>query len=143
MSTTCEACGVEFEAATARRRFCGAPACDRLRARTRKQKQRGGNVVPLTARPVPAADVELGDLVAATVRKLSVADRLDTPEGLAAVVLAERLTASAQGTDTGSSIAALTKQLLATLEKALEGAAVAADPIDELFARRQAKLGAS
>ena len=56
--------------------------------------------------------------------------------GLAAVVLAQRIAA---GEDTGAGIAAMVKQLGATMADALRGVAVEGDPLDELRARRAAK----
>ena len=43
--------------------------------------------------------------------------------------------------DTGSSVAALSKELRAVTAKALEGAQLGADPVDQLRTRRLGKLG--
>ena len=61
--------------------------------------------------------------------ELEAAGRLDTSAGLAAVVLAQRIAA---GEDTGAGIAAMVKQLGATMADALRGVAVEGDPLDEL-----------
>lgn len=128
MERTCDGCGNAYEAATARSQFCRTPECDRARARARKAKQRG-TVVQLPTRE-PADD---GSNEAITRAELAAAGRLDTIAGRNALSLARRLDAGAQ--DSGSSFAALAKQHLAAVEKALEGAAAVEDPIE---LRRQA-----
>lgn len=71
--------------------------------------------------------------------ELAELDRQDTPLGRTALALAARLDA---GQDSGASMAALAKQLRETLSAATDGAKVAADPLDELRRRREAKRGA-
>jgi hypothetical protein len=71
-----------------------------------------------------------------TARELEDAGRLDTVFGQAALVLARRIESPME---TGSSIASMTKQLRETMVDALKGAAVAADPLDEIRARRDSK----
>jgi hypothetical protein len=77
-------------------------------------------------------------LVDATRAVLEAADRLNTPAGVSALLLAGKMDA---GGDTGSALAALAKQHLAVLDEATRGALVAADPVDDLRARRMARLG--
>jgi hypothetical protein len=65
--------------------------------------------------------------------ELQAAGRADTALGQQALALAERVN---NPRDTGSAIAALSKELRAVMVEALKGAEVAADPLDELRARR-------
>lgn len=123
----CEACDGEFEG---RGRFCKRGDCTRARARARKRESRG-TVVEL---PAPDSS-EVPSNYTATLRALEAAERLGTPAGVNALTLAQRLdTATAES---GSGIAALSKQHLAALEEATRNARVAADPVDELRARRE------
>jgi len=75
-----------------------------------------------------------GTNYAVTLADLERGGRLDTPAGRNALTLASRLD-SASG-DTGSSIAALSKQHLAALAEALKDAPRADDGVDELAAFR-------
>lgn len=77
---------------------------------------------------------------AATRARLDAAGRLGSPEGMSALLLARKLD---QGGDTGSAMAALAKQHLASLEAAVRDAELASDPVDELRSRRQRRLSAS
>lgn len=80
--------------------------------------------------------VDGGGLAGAIQRELSAAGRLDTYLGQQALMLADRIGSSM---DTGSSVAALSRELREVMAKALDGVKVAADPLDELRARRAAK----
>lgn len=135
----CEFCGSEFEAKTKRARFCKQKDCQRARARARKQKQRSPATVTELPRPEGGAVDDSDDSVfAATRAQLEAADRLRTPTGAAALALAKRID-SGSFADTGSSFAAVVKELRATLGEALADAAVPDDPVDELRARREAR----
>lgn len=72
-------------------------------------------------------------LVATVQETLVKASRLDTPEGAIALRLAETLDDAGH---TASGIAALAKQLHASLDLALKGAEEVGDEVDELKARR-------
>jgi uncharacterized protein YoaH (UPF0181 family) len=52
--------------------------------------------------------------------------------------LAELMTG---GYDTGSAVAAMSRELRAVMAEALKGAAQAVDPMDELAARRARRIG--
>lgn len=78
-------------------------------------------------------------LVATVETALAKAGRDDTPDGAIALRLAETL---ADGGHTASGIAALAKELRATVESALKGAETAADGVDELKQRRERRRGA-
>lgn len=77
-------------------------------------------------------------MFSATLTALADAGRVHSPAGQNALALATRIDGGA--TDTGSSIAALSKQHLAAMSEALrdtEGAK--ADSVDELRKRREAR----
>ena len=131
MRRTCEMCGAAFEAKTDRARVCGE------RCKKRAQRARGAAPsVPLAVRDTSPAD-GLPSNVEVTREVLEAAERLRTPAGVGALTLAAKLD---MGTDTGSALAALQKQHMAALEEALRDAKVAASPLDELRARREARL---
>jgi hypothetical protein len=88
---------------------------------------RRGDVDPASARP---------ELVAAIEAELEAAGRLDTALGRQALRLAQRMHSEF---DTGSAIAALSRELRATMAEALKDATPVADPLDELAARRSRK----
>ena len=135
METRCEVCGGSFEAKRRTARFCSSKC--RVRA------HRGAQVVELPAekpaRVTAEAPMSSGSVEAAVVKQLAEVERVDTPMGQAALVLARRLDGGAA--DTGSAVAALVKQLEATLEAATAGAKAEDDPVDELRKRRDRKLG--
>lgn len=128
MQVTCHQCGEPFEAERSHAKWCSA--------RCRKQDQRAGGA-SVTELRAETAEGELTPTVAATWAKLEEAERLRTPEGMAALALAHRLDNG--GRDTGSALAAVARELRASLEAAMAGAKVAPDPLDELRARREAK----
>jgi len=84
--------------------------------------------------------LRLPDLTLAQVTRdqLDAAGRLETYQGQAALELARRIVSPFES---GSSVASMTKQLRETMADALKGAAVAADPLDEIRRRRDLKRG--
>lgn len=119
----CAAC--DKPAKTERSEFCDDPECLRERARDRKRKERGQVI------EFPVDDA--GQVTKATYAELHKADRLDTPMGQAALVLARRLDGGSK--DTGSSTAAVARELRATLEEALAGVQPDADAVDDIRGR--------
>ena len=73
--------------------------------------------------------------VAAVTSELEAAGRLETYLGASALALAERIDSSTAV----MGFAALVKELRSTMEAALAGVVVAADPVDELRSRRDRK----
>jgi hypothetical protein len=133
---TCEVCPTEFEAKRASAKYCSE------RCKKRAQRRPGGvkaaKVLPLPAEPTSEpAPALTGSVAAATIAELEAAGRLDTATGQAAVALARRIDAA--GAETGSSLAAVARQHMATLAEAVKNASVAADPLDELRMRRERK----
>ena len=126
MQRKCESCKRAYQATRPNSKFCG-DTC-------RKRAQRSPK--PATMKQPKAPPVLVVGLGAVTARELEAADRLDTVLGQAALVLARRIESPME---TGASIASMTKQLRETLADALKGAAQAADPLDEIRARRESK----
>lgn len=114
---SCRACGATLEG-DPRKRYCG-DAC-------RKRGSRGATVTDIRQEPLTVA--------AATHAALEQAGRLDSPAGSSAMVLAAKLD---RGGDTGSAVAALVRELRATMVDALANAEVAEDPVDELRRKRE------
>jgi hypothetical protein len=82
---------------------------------------------------------EGGGIYAITRRALEDADRLYTPMGQAAMLIAEILSSGVQ--DTGSSIAALVRQYDASLTKALDGATRVESPLERGRRAREQRVG--
>lgn len=78
--------------------------------------------------------------MAATAAKLAKAERVDSPEGQAALILAARIEMSVISAETGAGLASLVKQYHATMAEALKDAAKGTSPLDELRSRRERKL---
>jgi hypothetical protein len=113
----CAGCGDTFGAGSPRARWCSE------------------KVVP------PAEPSDLGPLETVTVAELELAGRTRTVPGQVAVLLARRLDAATG--DTGSSVAALAKQLSVTMTEALEGVKKELDPLDRIRAgMRERQLAA-
>ncbi len=97
----------------------------------RRSKAKRAPVVRL-----PAAKPEPESVYDATERALSEAGRLGTPGGQAALVLAARIDSRE---DSGAGIAAMVKQLQATIAEVTKDARTTVSPLDELRARRARK----
>lgn len=127
----CAHCGEEFTAQRSTARYCG-PSCRVYASKERQQAAVVAEIAPTAAAGAPS--------VAQAVRaELEEAGRLTSSAGAAALALAARIDAQAEA---GSAVAALVKQLHATMAEATKDATVAADPLDELRARREARRGA-
>lgn len=126
----CLACGESLEG-TRQKKYCANNGVCKMRY------HRGARAEP--------SEREQGDGIqsteAATMLELADAGRLGTPLGQAALVLARRIDRS--HLDTGAGVASLAKQLQATLAAATADAEVEDDPVDEVRARRDAKLHAA
>lgn len=126
MQRRCDRCGKSYEAKRPTSKYCSS-SC-----RARQSQS-----------PKPVADLPTKrtgtDLHAVTERELTEAGRLDTVLGRQALELAQRITSSQE---TGSAVASLSKEFRAVMEAAMEGVGIAADPLDELRARRERKRSA-
>jgi|SRR5690242_14647900 hypothetical protein len=119
----CDACGKTYEAHRVTSKFC-SPKC---RIANHEKSKRPS--AALSAEPV-----DEGPVFAKSRAKLEAAGRLDTWEGAVALQLAARL--DAQVREGGMGVAAIVREHRASMEEALKGASVAADPLDELRERR-------
>lgn len=128
MRKTCADCGEPFEAKRTAARFC-SPTC---RQRAHRRPEQPAEILTLQTAASP------GSLAAATQARLEAADRLDSPDGQAALVLARRIDAG--GAETGSALASMVREHRAALTEAVRDARVEADPMDELKGRRERKL---
>ena len=122
MTRECAACGQPFEAKRSTARYCG----EVCKKRAQRRQPKGAKSAP----PAPRT------LVDVTRARLEAVGRLDTVIGQQALRLAGRLLSDY---DTGSALAALSREFRATMTEALADVEVAADPLDELAKRRRAK----
>lgn len=145
MMRDCDVCGETYEAKRRTSRYCST------RCRT-KASRAGGvprGVVKMPKAPASQPDSPEplthsgvggeGGVTGATREALEAAGREATPLGQACIALARRL--DDPGTDTGSAMAAVAKQLEAMLASATKGATSTAAPDqlrDELAERRRA-----
>jgi hypothetical protein len=143
MRKSCASCGTEFEAKRAAAKYCG----DRCRQRVhrRPDQAKTAELLPVPPEPKSRADdsapgpslYDLGPVTLATLAELEDAARASSSAGQAALALAQRIDRGYA--ETGSAFASLVRQHGVTLAEAVRGAAKAADPLDELRARRERK----
>src|SRR5688500_13133780 len=129
MVRQCDVCSVEYLAKRRSSRFCSD--------RCRKRANRGAATLAGHAKVVEPAPEEPSALLLAITSELKAAGRLNSSLGQQAILLAGRIGAPF---DTGSAVAAVSKELRAVMAKALEDAQPVADPLDQLRARRLSKL---
>jgi hypothetical protein len=151
----CEICSTTFAASRPSARYCGATC--------RKRAQRSGAGVaaptpikaglslvaaltgasgPLAAHSAAGridadAPRQLGPTETAVHAQLAPVDRLTSVAGVVALALAFRIDNG--GRDTGSAIAALARQLDASLADAMRGVAVEADALDGIRSRARGR----
>lgn len=134
MNRECDACGRRYVAKSKRSKFCADVECKRRRERERKRR-RGGEVFELPGVPLSPAPSSSGGVAEAARAELAAAGRVGTSIGRAAIALAEKLDVAVF--DTGSSMAAVSREYRATLAEALKDVRVDVDQVDELGARRR------
>ncbi|HVM10333.1 MAG TPA: hypothetical protein VM345_17880 [Acidimicrobiales bacterium] len=126
-------------ARSSRSRYCDDGECRRARERQRKRRRSGSSSAgtPKSKPPaIPPGSSPVPSLVEVTRRVLEEAKRADSPAGVNALALAARI--DAPQFDTAAGLAALSKQHLAALAVALDGAArTGVDPLDEVKAMRE------
>lgn len=123
MDRACDSCGVTYEAKRPSSRYCSSRCRGRAaRAGVSKPRQ------PSEPRPV-STSTEIAQHVTA-----ELGDQIGTAAGQMALALAHRLDASV---DTGSAMAAVARELRTLMVEVLGSMPQAADPIDELRARRE------
>ena len=130
MQRTCDHCGRPYTAKHPSSRFCGA-VC-------RKRAHRRGEVRPVASLGAIDANGAESELVAAVRRELDTAGRLETVLGQQALILAGKI---GSAHETGSAVASLSKEFRTVMDAALDRADLEVNPLDELRARRERKLG--
>jgi len=134
MQRSCTICGLSYTASRPNAQYCG----DTCRKRAERQKKTNGPLISSPVSQETASELADSPLVRVVARELSEVDRLDTVAGQVAFELAIRV---ANRREMGSAVASLSKQLNEAMDRAMAGVAVAADPLDEIRARRDRKRG--
>ena len=134
MERACDSCRTSYAAKSPLSRYCSSRCAKRAQRTGLARSAQGAATI---AQP-PAVTQEVEAAVRATLKD---AGRLSTPLGQVALTLARRL--DAPGGDTGAGLAALAKQLAATLAAVTADVRPADDLLDELRIRRDRKLGRS
>ena len=129
MQRQCDVCGRVYTARRARSRFCGG-TCGK-----RSQRAGAAGIGP-RAGVLDGEEAPPSELERAVTRELEAVGRLESVAGQVALELAYRVVSPHE---TGAAVAALAKQLTASLAVALGDVAPAADPLDEIRARRDRK----
>jgi len=132
---SCASCGRSLASQRSDARYCG-DTCKKRGQKAQRAAQAAG-IAPERG-VTPESGVE-APLVVSVRSALAEADREASVAGQVALELAVRV---ANRKELGSSVASLAKQLRETMAEALAGVAVAADPLDELRARRDVKRNA-
>lgn len=135
MARSCASCGGSLASQRADAVYCG-DTCKKRAQRAQRAAER--------QRTAPERGITLDSgsnapLVASVRSALAEAGRESTVAGQMALELAVRV---ANRKELGSSVASLAKQLRETMAEAVAGVAAAADPLDEIRARRDAKRNA-
>ena len=123
----CDQCGQPYVAKRPNSRYC-SDLC--------RQRSKRGFPKSTGSSPAGSSAASEPQLVVSVLSELEKADRVDSALGQQALMLARRITTVS---DTGSSVAALSKELRATLADALSGVEGGGDDVDELRERRDAK----
>jgi hypothetical protein len=148
MVGTCAFCGRSFEAKGRDAKVC-SDLCRAKQTARNKRLAAAGAIPAITPIPNPSPGqptaanevVDVG-LSTETARALRQADRLNTPLGAVCMVIARRLDHDSM-LDTGSGLAALTRELTRLLDLALQGGQTEPDELDELERRRREKAARS
>jgi hypothetical protein len=126
MMRNCDSCGTAYIAQRSTSRFCSS-VC---------RRRNGG--APAPPRPPQARSEASAALLAVTRAELQAAGMLKSVLGQAALKLAEAL---GNPDETAGGVAALSRELRATMAAVLQCAPAARDPLDELKQRRDRKRG--
>ncbi len=124
----CDGCGQLYRAQRLASRYCSS------RCRNRASRaRRAGQVLPTPAQDEPQGAVE--GAIRAQLQGLPASSLT-----AAALVLAGRIDRAASSPESGSSLAAMVRELRATVAEATRGRVPAIDPVDELRAKRERRL---
>lgn len=133
MSRACDSCGSLYEPLRKTSRYCSG--------KCRKRAQRSGLAKPQSTDRPSAPAAAAGSLHAAVLVELKNAQKETTALGQACLALARRIDSGAS--ESGSAIAALTRELRASLAEALKVPTGSGDLLDELARKRQERLAAA
>lgn len=140
-SVTCAGCGKTFEAKRSSAKFCGDTCRKRGNRRPKSDEpaeKKSSKSSPRDEALSAKAGEQIGlGLVEKTRAELQRGGRLESVTGQHALLLAERMTSPFE---TGSSIAALSKQFDSVMRAAMDGVSDEVDPLDELEKKRVAKV---
>lgn len=128
---TCAACGKTFTARRSDARYCSSN-CRGVASVERKLAGVAAKVAP----PPPPKAPSVSDSVRAELDRLGL---VGSVAGTAALSLAARIDAQSES---GAAMAAMVRELRATMAEASAGAVAELDVLDELRARREARRGA-
>src|SRR5215213_10263827 len=130
MQRSCDVCGQPFTAQKSTARYCSG--------KCRAKASDLGGVERKQPRSLDDLDeMRAAGLIEAVERDLAAAGRLNTVLGQQALLLARRI---GLPMDTGASVASMSRELREVMARAVDGVPFAADPLDEIAARRAAKL---
>jgi len=110
MARPCECCGETMQASSARKRFCSTTC--RVKAH---EARRSGGVASISGAPAVTVPAALEHAILGVLEQVG---REASPLGASALLLGRRIDA---GNDPGSALAALNRELRATLAEALRG----------------------
>lgn len=125
MQRTCDACSAAYDAQRPNSRYC-SESCRKKAARGTSSPR----IEPIVSEAAPVASTR-----SRVQAELEAGGRAETYLGAAALALADRIDQSTAV----MGFAALVKELRSTMDAAMAGVKVAADPVDELRARRDRK----
>lgn len=134
MRKLCFDCGIEFDAKRSAAKYCSE------RCKKRAQRRPGGVSETSEVPATQEQDERIGDaesLTAAVRTELAAAGRSESAAGRVVLALAQRIDAGDR--ESGASLASLVKEFRASMADATKGVKEAADPVDELRARRERK----
>lgn len=132
----CDVCASRYQPARVTSKYCSD--------RCRKRAQRAHLAEPRTPReeqPVAPRRHGVGPVTAAVLEELRAADRHGSALGQACLTLAARVDAGQA--ESGSALAALNRELRATLLATLQAGAAPSDALDEIARKRQERLAAA
>jgi len=132
MQRDCDACGRAYDARRASSSYCSGTCGKRAQRATAAG-------MPLRAATPDDREAPPSELERAVARELEAVGRLQSVAGQVALELAYRV---ASPHETGAAVAALARELSVSMTKALAGVDRAADPLDEIRARRDRKRSA-
>jgi hypothetical protein len=131
----CAQCGTRFDARRSDAKFCG-PKCRQQNFQHALRRPGPATERESAVSATPGSQSEDGGLIAAVEAKLRAAGQMQTPDGQAALGIAEHL---CRGTISGTERASLTKALHDAMARTLAAAPDPDDPVAAIRRRVEAK----